>query len=157
MPSNIYPEVTITSGQSLVLDAGTAEIGTVAEKLRTTWYATDSDASGTTSLAVKAAGGAGIKHYVCGIAASTDTGTNGTAETGVVCLITGTGGGSVYIMRFTIPSTGIYTAGYAHGGGPAIITFASPLEIAANTQISLEVNPSGSNTTSYANMWGFTV
>ena len=114
------------------------------------WYEFDSDASGTNSVATKAAGGAGTNHYICGIAASHLTISSYDGETATVELKTG----STTILKQAIK--GSASKAYHAGGDAICISFAHPIKAGDNEPVTLTIDPEGSGGTSYANVWGFT-
>jgi len=120
-----------------------------------TWTAS-ATATGTSGATATHAGEASKSHYLCGIIASCDMGPSVAPESVEVRIETGAALASTEIAAFSFSSVSQKTE--PGNGAPLVVNFNTPIQIAENTILRLEVDAKGMGSAVETNafMWGFT-
>lgn len=122
----------------------------------TGWTEAATGSSSTTVTATKAAESDKC-HYICGISASSQSGT-GAAETVTVKLIEDLAGDNTTLLQWTFIQGSTYSGYQVASDGGVNVTFPHPIKIGAGLSATLTTDPYSSGAwETNANLWGFTL
>ena len=144
---------------SVTLGAGSARAGLLVPE--NTWYVNDTDTgtAGTTSEAIKAAGGVGTSHYICGFMASIDQTSTAAGEGAVVSI--GWSNYSYPLMRFQMSAQSTYSSYQFNAPNPICFNFNTPIKAPyENVDVRIKIDPtvsSGTACNTSCTVWGFTI